>query len=232
MGPAPVRSEESGAALTPQRAAVLEHLQHQAEPLTRFEVATHLGLHPNTAREHLEALVFRGMAERFGAPPRGRGRPSWCYRAAIDRSEPDVRVQDYTGLAVALANHLARTSDDPAAAAVEAGAEWARNPGFDLPKPDRGSRGSTIRATRLIRDQLSALGFAPEIVRSEPHPIIHLPRCPLLDAAHRNPTVVCNVHLGLVRGLLADAGCDLQADLQSFARPGACVLELRPAEAE
>lgn len=231
MGPAPVRCEETGAALTPQRAAVLEHLQHQARPLTRFEVATHLGLHPNTAREHLEALVFRGMVDRFGAPPKGRGRPSWCYQATTDRAEPDVRVQDYTGLAVALANHLARTSDDPAAAAIQAGTEWARNPGFDLPEPDRDSRGHPARGTRLIRDQLAILGFAPEIVQSEPHSTINLPRCPLLDAARRNPTVVCNVHLGLIRGLLTDAGFDLQADLQPFARPGACVLELRPAGA-
>ena len=39
------------------------------------ETATRLALHPNTARNHLEALVEVGLASREQAPAVGRGRP-------------------------------------------------------------------------------------------------------------------------------------------------------------
>lgn len=226
MGPTPVRSEVAGLTLTPQRAAVLEYLQHRATSLTRFEVATHLGLHPNTARGHLEALVSRGLVERFGSAPHGRGRPSWCYRAAKGSGDPDIRVQDYTGLAVALADHVARTSSNPAAAAVEVGMNWARTLEVARAETEVAGGEDYLRAARFIQDQLATLGFAPEMVGSGANPTMRLVRCPLLDAARRNTVVVCNVHLGLVRGLLSEAGHEVQADLRPFSEPGACLLEL------
>ena len=57
---------------------------------------------------------------------------------------------------------------------------------------------------------------------------IALLRCPLLDAAKRNPEIVCNVHLGLVRGMLEVIDSDdVSADLDAFAVPGACILHVQ-----
>ncbi len=69
------------------------------------------------------------------------------------------------------------------------------------------------------------LGFAPETgPRST---TVRLRRCPLLDAARANPEVVCNVHLGIVRGALAALGGEPEpSSLEAFAEPGACRLNL------
>jgi predicted ArsR family transcriptional regulator len=76
---------------------------------------------------------------------------------------------------------------------------------------------------------LDELGFAP--VPDDRHRVVRLTRCPLLATAQTYPDVVCGVHLGIVRGALAEHGADpadvdAQTDLVPFAEPGACRLEL------
>jgi predicted ArsR family transcriptional regulator len=46
------------------RAAILRMLRGEARPLDIREVAQRTGLHQNTARFHLEALVAAGLAAR------------------------------------------------------------------------------------------------------------------------------------------------------------------------
>lgn len=73
---------------------------------------------------------------------------------------------------------------------------------------------------------LDDLGFTPEVVPERPAEI-RLTRCPLLEAAHRHPEVVCAVHLGIVRGALTEYGADPAGSaLVPFAEPGACRLVL------
>jgi len=63
--------------------------------------------------------------------------------------------------------------------------------------------------------------------------VVRLTLCPLLEAAHKHPDVVCGVHLGIVRGALEEYGADpTGTDLLPFSEPGACRLELlaRPAD--
>ena len=56
---------------------------------------------------------------------------------------------------------------------------------------------------------------------------MRLTTCPFLDAAKRHPEVVCQIHLGIVRGALNRLGADADvAALQAFAEPGACLLGL------
>ena len=77
----------------------------------------------------------------------------------------------------------------------------------------------------VTRDRLRA-GFAPEHEGDEQ---VRLTRCPLLEAAHRHPEVVCGVHLGIVRGALEEYGADPEgSDLLPFAEPGACRLVMPP----
>jgi predicted ArsR family transcriptional regulator len=72
---------------------------------------------------------------------------------------------------------------------------------------------------------LDAVGFAPQPdARSS---TVRLTRCPLLEAAHKHPDVVCGVHLGLARGALEEYGADPDGtELLPFAEPGACRLHL------
>ncbi|HJA62039.1 MAG TPA: hypothetical protein H9788_13210, partial [Candidatus Brevibacterium intestinavium] len=59
-----------------------------------------------------------------------------------------------------------------------------------------------------------------------------LTRCPLLEAAHEHPDIVCGVHLGLVRGALEVFGDPAaESELEPFSEPGACRLHLQDSTA-
>lgn len=217
LGPLPVRA---GVPLSEQRAAVLERLQDRHQPATIAALADELGLHPNTVREHLDSLVDRGLAVRGRASSTGRGRPAWTYSAAPGRPEPDPRVREYAGLAGALAAHIARTSADPVGDAREAGRAWGREMAAGA---DREATATAAR--RRVVSLLDGLGFAPDADTRATS--VALRRCPLLDAAVRHPDVVCQVHLGIVRGAMDVYGGDPgRTELVPFAEPGACRLRL------
>ena len=57
------------------------------------------------------------------------------------------------------------------------------------------------RTVELLDD----LGYEPDQDAAEPSEV-RLRRCPLLEAARRNPGIVCSVHLGLLRGVLVEYG--------------------------
>jgi predicted ArsR family transcriptional regulator len=197
---------------------VLELLQRSGDGLSVEQVAAALGLHPNTARKHLDGLVEIGAATSESERDGGRGRPARRY-AAAGPAEPDARVRDYAALATVLAGHLARTSADAGEQVVAAGEAWGRS------LTDGEQRGDAAHARRQTIGMLAELGFAPQ--PDEAMRTVRLVRCPLLDAAREHPEVVCAVHLGLVRGALDNLGADPSgAELLPFAEPGACVLHM------
>jgi predicted ArsR family transcriptional regulator len=176
-------------------------------------LADSTGLHVNTLRDHLEALVATGAVSRRPARPLGRGRPAWLYLA--DGPDPAPRTE-YAGLAIALAEGLEHGSTAPGDEAVRAGESWGRALAGEVV-------GATDGRTRVVR-VLERMGFAP---RQPPGGEIRLTRCPLLQAARAHQDVVCGVHLGVVRGVLEAAGeADTPAQLRPFAQPGACVLTI------
>lgn len=218
LGPAPAAAR-SGRTLSRSRAALLETLQALAEPTTLAALAAAAGLHENTVRDHVDALVDDGLVARSAAPPSGRGRPAWLYQAT--RADPEA-ASEYAGLAAALASAIHHRSATPVEDALKAGRTW----GHDLARakqaaPERSSTGARRRVVGLLAD----LGFAPEADSRAAE--VRLTRCPLLDAAQRYPDVVCAVHLGLTQGALDEYGADPdRASLLPFAEPGACLLHL------
>jgi predicted ArsR family transcriptional regulator len=224
--------------LSAARANILEVLIDQPNACSVGALSTLTHQHPNTIREHLDGLVDDRLAVRMRAPAKGRGRPAWLYSAApaVD-SEPGTR--EYAGLASALAAQIARTSGHPAADAIDAGRMWGRDllqhysNVVEVPIPDPPKPTSAIAARRTVVDMLEELGFAPS--HDDRVSVVKLHRCPLLEAAHQHPEVVCGVHLGVVRGILEELGSDPaqteRTALQPFSEPGACRLELlnRPA---
>lgn len=200
------------------RARVLDFLQEQSEPVGTADVASALGLHENTARLHLDGLVAAGLATREQGQPKGRGRPALRFRSGVAQ-EVDPRIRDYAHLAAALATVVAQRSDDPASDARAAGQRW----GEDL-VTDKRPRSATAARGEVVAI-LDDLGFDPQAdsrARS-----VALRRCPLLDVARQYPEVVCQVHLGLVRGALQQMGREEpQVELLPFAEPDACRLHL------
>lgn len=222
LGPAPTATVVPPAPLSAQRATVLGDVRAHA-PTRVGDVATRLGLHTNTVREHLEALVELGLLVHHSVgtqPARGRGRPARWYRPA-PTADPSVSTRDYAGLATALAGHLARTGATPESDARAAGTAWGR----EL-VPECRAGAPSDDPGRTVLAVLTHLGFDP--VDDGPTHGVALRRCPLLDAARRFPAVVCQVHLGIVEGVLAELGAPAGPGpaLQPFAEPGACRLYL------
>ena len=190
------------------------------EPVSLAALAAVTGLHANTLREHLDALIDAGLVGRERAPAAGRGRPAWLYSAVPDGELPGGAAE-YAGLASALAEVIEQSSSSPRRDAIDAGRRWGRQLATD-----RGSGGGgEADARRDVVQLLDGLGFAPQ--PDARHAVVRLTRCPLLEAARRHPEIVCGVHLGIVRGALEVYGGETdRADLLAFAEPGACRLEL------
>ncbi|MGB6245313.1 helix-turn-helix transcriptional regulator [Gordonia sp. (in: high G+C Gram-positive bacteria)] len=203
LGPAPTPTVAPE--LTAAQRATLEQLRTADGPARVGDVADGLGLHANTAREHLDVLVDAGLATRSRAESSGRGRPAWLYRAA---PAEDATMRAYVGMAVTLAGHLRRTADDPRGQARALGRAWGRDL-TDHPAD--------------VLTHLREFGFAPVSDESG----IALTRCPLLDAARRYPDITCQLHVGLIQGALDALGdTDTRPVLIPFAAPGVCTLRL------
>ena len=218
FGPRPATRATTHQPLSTSRTALLETLHGQPTPPRLADLVTATGLHANTLREHLEALVKAGLVRRQRAEPRGRGRPAWLYEAVQEGTERT----EYAGLAATLASAIHRTSESPREDAIMTGAEWgddlARRSGYPAAAGKNAAR-------RQVVQLLGKLGFAPET--DERRSVVRLTRCPLLEAAYKYPDVVCGVHLGIVRGALEEYGSDPEGtDLFPFSEPGACRLDL------
>ncbi|ALG84138.1 helix-turn-helix transcriptional regulator [Gordonia phthalatica] len=213
-GPSPA-VVDAPATVTGRQGAVLQILRQQDASggggLKVADVAEALDLHVNTAREHLDALVEAGFATRQRAESTGRGRPAWIYRLA--EPDTDERFGAYRSMAMVLAGHLSQTAVDARADARELGRKWGRELASDAEPHARG---------RVVAD-LRRVGFAP-VAESEDS--FALTRCPLLDAAREYPEVTCQLHLGLIRGILGDDDQVGNPVLVPFARRGSCTLRL------
>jgi len=205
--------------LSAARTRILDTLRDQSEPVTLAALVELSGLHENTVREHLEGLRGRGVVRRIPGPIMGRGRPAWLYECV----DVEPEQHSYAGLAAALARALAGVPGDPEALATAAGTEWGRalvrqHPvAADLIVPEPAA------AAHAALDLIDELGFAPKV--DEDSSEVRLTRCPLLETAYRHPEVVCSVHLGLVKGAIAELGIDPEGTrLLPFAEPGSCLL--------
>ena len=217
----------------PTRVQLLRLLRDGAAPMSAADLAGATRLHVNTVRSHLELLVDVGLATRTIEAPTGPGRPHVVYRAdgrhpglgaaPVDLPAPADPAASYRDLAAVLVNELA-TRDDPAGVAVEAGRRWA---GVieEMGWPER-PHDAVETVSRLV-ELLARLGFAPS---TEPlGDRIYLHACPFVELARANPTVVCGVHLGLLRGAAERLGAPLTATaVDPFIRDDLCLVRLGP----
>ena len=255
LGPRPSRADRR-AQLSEPRRAVLDQLVEQDEPLTVTRVAQILGQHPNTVREHLEALTRAGLARRDHLPPAGRGRPASVYTYAPEAS---FTSPEYAVLARVLVSYLTRTVPDGPVLrdhALEAGRSWGRAiverdlelagdrtangtggraPGGGAAAAGGGAtpaaRVPSARVRRDAVDRLAAMldraGFDSGTHHDGAVSTVRLGRCPVLELARERPEVVCNAHLGMAREILSSSGVEPgQVSLGAFVEPGACLLHV------
>lgn len=212
--------------MSDRRQQVLDTIQRAAAPVGVSEIADHLGVHPNTARFHLEALVGEGVVERVSDTPSGPGRPRVGYRARPGLARGGTRR--YRMLAEILLGNLSATSDDPAATAAAAGRTWGAHL---VPRPAPFHEITRDEAVRGLTTMLDDLDFAPEPVAGEHGrpDRVRLRHCPFLELAEPHRDLVCPLHLGLMQGALTELGAPVTVTaLEPFAEPAACLAHLTP----
>jgi len=216
-------SPEDASPLGRSRADVLDMLRAADGPLGVREVAQRMGLHTNTARFHLEALVEAGLAVREAEERETPGRPRIGYRAAADG--PGGRRR-YRLLAEMLTSMIAGTMPDPGGAAEAAGREWGAYLTEQPPPYQRLTAEEAIAKLAVIMEEL---GFAPlaETGPSSGQYRLCLRQCPFREVAQDHQDVICSLHLGLMRGALARMRAPVTAErLDPFVEPSLCVARL------
>lgn len=209
---------------TASRARILEVLRWTPGGLDARETAMRVGLHHNTVRAHLELLVQAGLATRRAEERSVPGRPRVVFEATKD--EAALEPSRYELLAKILTSYLAGSAKDPKAAATELGQAWGSYLTERRAPFDRISREEAV--SRLL-DQFAGLGFQPEMASDQEGAGMLLHRCPFREIAQAHPDVVCSIHLGLMRGALAEMGAPVGAvKLLPFVEPSLCVAYLEP----
>lgn len=142
-----IRSQIS---LLPAQRRVLEVVESAGQPISSAEVAKTLKLHPNTAREHLDALLNAGLVTTVPMRTGKRGRPTLLY--SVTTLDPNQILSTYLDVITATAISLAEGSDG-VAQAIAVGKNWA---GLTPPRPEAGSGGANAVAATSATSAASA----------------------------------------------------------------------------
>ncbi len=218
---------EESTPLGRSRADVLDMLRAADGPLGVREVAQRMGLHPNTARFHLEALVEAGLAVRETEDRQTPGRPRIGYRAAPDG--PGGRRR-YRLLAEMLTSMIAGTMPEPGGATEEAGRQWGA---YLAEQPPPYQQPSAAEAVSRLAAIMEGLGFAPQAEAADDGRqfLLNLRQCPFREVAERHRDVICSLHLGLMRGALHRMRAPVTADrLDPLVEPSLCIARLTASE--
>lgn len=199
-----------------RRADVLAVLRRTDTALSIASIADELGLHLNTVRFHLDALLEERRVERADDEPAKPGRPPHRFRAV--RTMNPAGPRHYELLAEVLADALGR-QPDPAAEAAALG----RSLGARLGRPRR--QAARDKPVAELIGLLDEYGFAPEPPADTTR--IMLRHCPFLELAQAHPEVVCPLHLGFMQGAVQAWDTPIQVSaLTPFAEPDGCATEL------
>jgi predicted ArsR family transcriptional regulator len=204
----------------PSRVQILEVVQEAEAPLDARELATRVGLHVNTVRSHLRVLADAGLVSARREERTRPGRPRVLYEATAEPLEAPA-FASYRLLAQILASSFAGSEPDPSARAEEAGRAWGAHLVRKPPPYTSSSKEETIHQVVRLHEEY---GFRPELRRAKSGQELVLKRCPFQEVATTYQAVICPLHLGLIRGALAELGTAVEADwLEPFAEPSACV---------
>jgi len=201
--------------LGPTRTEVLAHLQRVATAAPLDAIAEAVGIHPNTARFHLDALTSAGLVEREIERRDVPGRPKVLFRAA--RISTDAAFE---GLAQVMVRHFAAGLVDRSERAVQAGVAWGEQVRGELLASD-----PTREPLELLVDGMAWLGYEPELV-DDPRPLLNLRPCPYASIAGSDPDVVCQLHLGVMRGILGPGQPWEIASIEPWSGPATCRVTL------
>lgn len=215
-----------GALAVASRVRLLDALRASERPLDARELAAECGLHVSTVRFHLDVLSEAGLVRSHSESPRTRGRPRLLYGPA-SVGPPGPETDRISGARHDPRRALGRHPSRASTAGERAGWAVAREQGFTpRPSPSLTAEESVAQVSGLFAE----FGFEPELAREGQDLQIRLHACPFRAVAQEHPEVVCSIHLGLLRGALADLGAPATtSSLRPFVEPHLCVAHITPA---
>ena len=177
------------------RYAIYLELARSSAPRSTNEVADSLGLHPNTVRPHLERMRDVGLLE-VEVDSRGAvGRPQHRYYLSSDAPSLGLEPPTYPLMAGLLANVAAAFSPPP-----DEVAEVARQHGRHAAAV-RAQEGVTS-CVAAVTAELADMGFDPVHERDGNTTTIAFTHCPFRGLAEAFPELVCELHRGMIEGMV------------------------------
>lgn len=188
-------------------------------PVTLAEIADALGGHPNTSRQHLDALTASGLLDVVDVhrPTSGRRPRGYTLSELGRRALTPAGGDGYREIVSAVAAHH-RATGRGRAEARQIGEVWGERRAAALP-PE-----AADDPEAAVTDMLAMLGFDPA-----PAPDgdgLLLRACPLLGVAQENPDFACTLHEGMVQGVVRRLGGHRHVRLLPLADPRGCRLSL------
>ncbi|WP_311878000.1 helix-turn-helix transcriptional regulator [Microbacterium forte] len=178
------------------------------------ELCEATGLHPNTVREHLQRLIEGGYVIQASEHRTTRGRPRTLYSAVTGAADASSPIARNKAKAAALRGDLLRRVLPASASAL--------------------GRDATYQLDALI-EHLEESGFEPVV--DDEQLTVDLSPCPHAAGRAEDRPMLCSVHLGLMQGVLTEAGGPLAAEAvrtpalaADCAVPAECVVQLRLTE--
>lgn len=188
-------------------------------PVTLAQVAELLGGHPNTSRQHLDALAASGLLDVQDVPRPTSGRRPHGY-TLTDSGRRAIAVPEVDGyrdvVEAVAAHHTANGRGADEASAI--GEFWGQRQASQLPEDAHDHPSETVT------DMLAMLGFDPA-PSPDGHGVV-LRQCPLHGVAQDNPEFTCTMHEGMVKGVVRWLGTGQNVKLLPFASPSGCHLIL------
>lgn len=197
------RPEPQSIELTRRQREVFDAIVDAPQGVTIVELAERLDCHPNTVREHIEALTAYHFVRTERRPCQGRGRPAQVFHAVAARRSMTTKLLQ--GIVVAAVG-------DDLAAARALGLQWAEE-SFATPAVS-----SEEAARKVLGETLRNVGFAPTDIDGA----LHLYQCPFMERSGELNPLMCAVHAGLVDGIIAKAGGEFEGELTPFYDENSC----------
>ena len=180
----------------PTRFRIFRYIFEAARPVDVAELTGYMQLNHNAVRQHLEVLTAAGLVVEGQEERHRPGRPRLLYEPAPDSAGLWGTPGPYEQLATSLAEAM-RSGTSPEEVGRRLGLARAR---------EIARRGAVGEAVEMVEHEMARAGFRP--VRRERARGLEmvLEHCPFESAAAVNAKAVCDVHLGLARGLAEGIG--------------------------
>jgi predicted ArsR family transcriptional regulator len=211
----------------PVRRRLYDYVTAQAEPVSRDEAATAVGIKRPLAAFHLDKLAEEGLLEvefrrLSGRSGPGAGRPAKLYRRSSHELSVSLPHREYELAARVFAEAL--TSDEGSAPVRAAARRLGKEMAAEV-RARAGRNAGTKSLTNTAEEVLDAYGFEPF---HDDDGNIRLRNCPFHQLSRQYTDLVCGMNLDIMQALLEELGLRrLEARLEP--RPGMCCVAFRKA---